>query len=112
MSVIDVIRRRSVTLPVERRNMDAVVDGFQTEAAPTEFNIQGHIQQATSKEMRNAPEGQRAQDWRVLWTETQMFVADRITQGSVEYIVQSVEDWSTLGGFYKAMMTEVEDLIP
>lgn len=112
MSVVDVIRRRYVTLAVERRQDITVVDGLQQEGTPDSFNIQGHIQQATQKDMRNAPEGQRAQDWRVLWTETQLLLADRVTQGSVEYTVQTEEDWMALGGFRKYMMTEVDDLIP
>ena len=112
MGVFDVIRRRSKTIAVERRTGITVVDGFQVEGTPTTFNIQGHIQQAQPKDLQNQPEGQRTQDWRVLWTATQLLAADRVTEGGVEYIVQSIEDWSADGGFFKALMTEVDDLIP
>lgn len=112
MGVFDVIRRRSRTIAVERRQGITVVDGFQVEGAPSNFNIQGHIQQAQQKDLQNMPEGQRTQDWRVLWTATQMIAADRVTDGGVEYVVQQIEDWTQDGGFYKALMTEVDDLIP
>lgn len=108
MTVSDVIRRRSETLAVSRRKNITVQDGFQVEGPPVLFNIQGHIQQAQSKDMENAPEGQRWQDWRVLWTETFMNVADRVTESGVTYVIQSIEFWKQ-GSFYKAMMTEVED---
>jgi len=111
MSVFDVIRRNSETLAVERRVLAGVVGGFQTEAAPTTFNIEGHIQQARQQDMVNAPEGQRTEDWRVLWTGTEMLAADRVTESGIEYIIQSVEFWKQ-GPFYKAMMAEVADLIP
>lgn len=111
MSVTDVIRRNSETLAVERRQGLNVVDGFQVEGAPSTFNIEGHIQQAQRKDLANLPEGQRTQDWRVLWTETAILVADRVSETAIEYIVQSVEFWKQ-GPFYKALMTEVEDVIP
>lgn len=111
MSVVDVIRRNSETLAVERRDLAGVTDGFHTENAPTTFNIQGHIQQAQQQDLINAPEGQRTEDSRVLWTETEMLVADRVTESGIEYIVQSVEFWKQ-GPFYKAVMVEVKDVIP
>lgn len=112
MSVFDVIRRRSKTIAVERRQGLTVVDGFQVPGTPSTFNILGHIQQAQSKDLQNLPEGQRTQDWKVLWTATQLLNADRVTDGGVEYVVQRIEDWSQDGGFYKALMTKVDDLIP
>ncbi len=116
MSLIDVIRRRSKTIAVERRQNITVIDGFQVPGAPSNFNIEAHIQQAQSKDLQNLPEGQRTQDWRVLWTATLLIPADRVTDGGIEYVVQHIEDWnvsgSPSGGFYKALMTEVDDLIP
>ena len=58
--------------------------------------------------MTNAPEGQLTQDWRVLWTETFIDVADEVTESGVTYVVQSVELWKQ-GPFYKALMTEVNE---
>ena len=116
MSLIDVIRRRSITIAVERRNVTAPVDGFPQEDTPTNFDISGHIQQAQSKDLANLPEGQRTQDWRVLWTATELLNADRVTNGGITYTVQSIEDWnvpgSPDGGFFKALMTKVADVIP
>lgn len=112
MSVTDVIRRNSETLAVERRNVaGTVTDGFQTEDAPTAFNIVAHIQQARQKDMINAPEGQRAEDTRIIWSEAELLVADRITEAGVEYIVQAVEFWKQ-GSFYKATAVETFDEIP
>lgn len=110
MSVVDVIRRRYETVALERRDDLTVVDGFTNEGTPITSNIQAHVQQAQQKDMRNAPEGQRSQDWRVFWTETELLVADRLTVSSIEYIVQSVEFWDQ-GPFYKAMATEIDDTI-
>lgn len=111
MSVLAVIRRNSEPIAVERRISSPIVDGFQQEAAPTTFNVQAHIQQAQRKDLANLPEGQRTQDWRVLWTETEMITADRVTEAGIEYVVQSVEHWKQ-GPFFKALMTEVDDEIP
>ncbi len=111
MSVVDVIRRRYETVALERRDGLSVVYGFFKEGTPITANIQAHVQQAQQKDLRNVPEGQRTQDWRTFWTETELLVADRLTVSSVQYIVQAVEFWDQ-GPFYKAMATEVDDLIP
>ena len=116
MSLIDVIRRRSITIAVERRQGITVVDGFQVPGSPLNFNIEGHIQQAQRKDLANLPEGQRTQDWRVLWTATELLVADRVTDGGIAYVIQSIEDWNLTGPpdgeFFKALMTKVADVIP
>ena len=111
MSVVDVIRRRTETVAFERRAGVTVVDGFQVEGTPTTGNILAHVQQVLQKDLRNMPEGQRTQDWRKFWSDTQMFEADRLTVAGVEYRFQSVEFWSQ-GPFYIAMATKVDDLIP
>lgn len=111
MSVVDVIRRRYETVALERRDNLSLIDGLHIEGTPITANIQAHVQQALQKDLRNVSEGQRTQDWRVFWTETQLFEADRLTvDGAVQYIVQSVEFWDQ-GPFYKAMATEIDDLI-
>ncbi len=111
MSVVDVIRRRAETVALERRDGMTVVDGFHVEGTPITANIQAPVQQAMQKDLKNAPEGQRSQDWRVFWSETELLEADRLTVKGVEYIVQSIEDWDQ-GPFYKALATEVFDVIP
>ena len=110
LSVTDVIRRHSETLSVERRNISSVVGGFHQEGMPDIFNIVAHIQQARQKDMENAPEGQRTEDTRVIWTETKLKVADRITEAGIEYIVQSLEHWKQ-GPFYKTLAVEVDDTL-
>lgn len=111
MSVLDVIRGNSETIAVERRTASPIVDGFQQEGTPTTFNVQANIQQARRKDLANLPPGQRTQDWRVLWTETEMLTADRVTEAGIEYVVQSVEHWKQ-GPFYQALMTKIDDVIP
>ena len=62
--------------------------------------------------MRNAPEGQRQSETRVFWSETALQVADRLTHGGVEFIVQDVEPWDDIDGWNKARAVEVTDVIP
>ncbi len=112
MSVVDVIRRRVVTVAHERRAGITVVDGFQVEGTPVTQNINAHHQPATPREMRNAPEGQRQDETRVFWTEFALLVADRLTVDTVQYVVQSVDDWNSLDGWVKALAVEVTDVIP
>lgn len=111
MSVIDVIRRRTVTVALERRNL-SVVDGFHVEGTPTTSNISAHVQPALPRDMRNAPEGQLQSETRVFWTETSLLLADRLTVGGVEFIVQNVEPWDDLDGWQKARAVEITDVIP
>lgn len=112
MSVVDVIRRRTVVVAHARRAGITIVDGFQVEGSPTTQNINAHVQPATPKEMRNAPPGQLQSETIVCWTEFALLVADRLTVASVEYIVQSVDDWSVIDGWVKAMAVEITDVIP
>ncbi len=112
MSVVDVIRRRVVTVAHERRAGITIVDGFQVEGTPVTQNISAHHQPATPKDMKNAPEGQLQSETRVFWTEFALRNADRLTVDSVEYIVQNVDDWDALDGWVKAMATELTDVIP
>lgn len=112
MSVVDVIRRRLETVALERRAGITIVDGFQTEGTPATSNIEAHVQQAQAKDLRNLPPGQSTQDWKAIWTETQLLNADRITVDGVQYTVMFLDDWEDLGGFFKALMTDVDEVIP
>lgn len=112
VSLKDVIRRRTVVVAHARRDSITIVDGFQVEGAPVTQDINAHTQPATPKEMRNAPPGQLQSETLVFWTEFALLVADRLTVGAVEYIVQSVDDWNAIDGWVKAMGVEITDVIP
>ena len=112
MSVVDVIRRRTVVVALERRDGLTVVDAFHKEGTPITGNIDAHVQPAQPRDMRNAPEGQLQSETRVFWTEATILVADRLTHGGVEFIVQQVEPWDDIDGWVKAMAVEITDVIP
>lgn len=112
MSVVDVIRRRTETVAHERRAGITVVDGFQVEGTPVTANIQCHVQPASSQDMRNAPEGQLQEETRAFWTETGLLVADRLTVGGVQFVVQRVFPWDDIDGWVQAIAVEIDDVIP
>ncbi len=59
-------------------------------------------------------DGERAQDFRVTWTETELRTregardADQITYNGVTYKVKQVSDRSALGNFYRAVMRKLD----
>ncbi len=112
MSVVDVIRRRTVTVAHERRAGITVVDGFQVEGTPVTANILAHVQPASSKDMRNAPEGQLQEETRAFWSESVLLVADRMTVDNIQFVVQRVMPWNVIDGWNKAIAVEIDDVIP
>lgn len=95
-----------------RRDGITVVDGFQVEGTPITANIQAHVQPAESRDMRNLPEGQNLEETRAFWTETGLLVADRLTFGGTQFVVQRVFPWDDIDGWVKALAVEIEDVIP
>lgn len=111
MSVVDVIRRRYEDVTLTRRTGQTIASGIVSDTAQDVSVIQAHVQQANSSDMESLPEGQRTQDWRVVWSETTLQDADLLTIDAVVYKVMTVEFWDQ-GPFYKAMATIVDDTPP
>ena len=108
MGVESVIRDNAVALTRTRRVATINAEGYGQDA-DTPVAITGVMQPMSAKELKNVPEGQRTQEWRNIWSESELQNRDLITdpEGN-QFTIQSAEYWRE-GTFYKATATRVSD---
>ena len=102
----------SVCFDVTRYLASPMING-RAQDVPKElkFTIRGSIQPVTGAELKNLPEGMRAEAVVKVYTPTQLFtvrqsdtkIPDRFDYRGDQYQVEKVEDWHDLGNYYKVI---------
>ena len=108
MAVIEVIRRRAVTLSIQRPVAAVITDGFAVPGTPQVVTVRGYHQPLSPREVRNLPPGQDASDWRNIWSEDEVLIRDRVTLGAEVFTVERVERWPE-GPHWKSQAVIVKD---
>lgn len=94
---------------VTRRAAGAYASGIWADGSTSTFSITAHVQPVTGRDLKTLPEGQRAEDSRIVYTTTELRATaggpDSISIGGEAYEVTRVETWSGLGGtHYRAIV--------
>ncbi len=110
MPAIELIRRRAKSYTLTRPGTATIVDGIATPPAATNIDIEAVQQPMTAKELRNLPPGQNAGEWRNIWSEYEMKLADMITINNLPFTVQRVTLWED-GPFFIANANRTEDVL-
>ncbi len=84
-------------------------------AAQTPFATSGSMQPLSGRDLQRLPEGDRATEQLWYYTKATLLtsdvatgrVADLVNVGGVSYEVQTVEDWSASGNYYRARLSKV-----
>ncbi len=114
MALNGVIKRfKTGDYTVTRRAAETYVAGIRTPAGgfPTTFSIEASIQPVTGRDLRSLPEGQHADDTKIVFTVTELKTRspssepDVITYKGEPWQVIRVEDWEHWGStHYRCMM--------
>jgi len=97
---------------VTRRGPTTSVGGRATLAGSSTFTIQASVQALSGRDLQRLPEGMRVQELRKLYTPTQLQAIgapDVVSIDGSSWEVQTVEDWSGLGNFFKVIVQRVGD---
>lgn len=92
------------TYTVTRRAAGAYVDGRYQPGATSTVEIVASVQPVTGRTLQDLPEGQRGEETRVVYTETEIrshgpgIEPDRITLDGETWICIRSERWQGLGG--------------
>lgn len=96
------------TYAVSRRTATTTgTDGRTVLGTESTFNIDASVQNLTGKELQQLSESQRTSERRNLWTLSTLRTlaaagaADRVTIDGAVWLVEKLEDYLVLGGFYK-----------
>jgi len=99
------------TYQVKRRAPGATVDGRDRKGAETVVSIRASVQPASGSTLDRLPEGMRQREVREVYSATQLRtqgpgrLPDLIVIDGNDYEVESVDDWSQLAGYWKAIVT-------
>lgn len=112
MSLTGVISRfKTGTYTVTRTAAGTRTLGRYTPGAPSTFSIVASIQPVTGRDLQTLPEGQRAEETRVVYTTTELRTRtatvepDTLSIDSETWAVTKVERWQAFGGtHYRAMV--------
>jgi hypothetical protein len=85
--------------------------GRAVEGATSTFPLQGSVQPVTGRDLLRLPEGLRTRELVAIISATELHtanaaagtVADVVAYQGASYEVQSVEDWSLLGGYWRVV---------
>lgn len=96
-------------MTITRPSVETRDFGFGAKTTAGVSDIKGHMQPLSPKELRNLPPGQSHLEWFHIWTLTEIFVDDRITDGTAATVtVQRVEHWKE-GPFWHGHGVKVTD---
>lgn len=99
----------SGTYTVTRPGTPTLLNGRKVAASSTTFSIVGSVSPAPGKTLELLPEGYRGRAGVVVFTATKLQTAeggqdpDLVSIGGQSYQVAALEDWSELGGYYRAV---------
>lgn len=74
---------------------------------PTTFDFTGMVQPVTGKALDRLPEGLRQSEVVTVWSPTELRNRDRFSYQSDTWEVQQLENWNTLGAYYRAFAVKV-----
>lgn len=100
------------TYTVGRYGSGSYADGVFVPGSPTTLSIGASVQEARGRELERLPEGLNGKRLLVVYTKTALRTRqsgaqpDVIAIGGENYQVELVEDWSALGGYYKAVVAK------
>jgi hypothetical protein len=97
------------TYVVTRPGAESFVAGVRVAGVATTFSISASIQPMTGLELDRLPDGFRNSEAKACWTATALHtldsaMPDTVLVGGLQYQVQSVEDWSDTGAYYRAVL--------
>jgi hypothetical protein len=97
------------TYVVTRPGATAYVNGVRTVGTPTVFSIDAHIQPLTGLQLDRQPDGFRNSEKLVCFTVVELRTVDAaepdtVTVFGLAHQVESVQRWSNLGNFYRAIL--------
>jgi len=101
---------------VTRPGPTTFVGGRVTPGVAASFSVDAAVQPATPKDLLRLPEGERSWERLVFFTTDELRTADasknrlgdRVAYKAKTYEIESVTDWSTVGGFYRSVGKKVE----
>jgi hypothetical protein len=90
-------------------------DGKRDAQTPTELTIYAMIQPASGRDLLRLPEGLRSGEVIAIWTETELRLEneaeqlrpDEVGYKGQSYQVESIENWSDAGNYYKALARRI-----
>jgi hypothetical protein len=106
-----------VVVTVARRATGSLAQGRYTPASPTTFTIpDAVVSPATGRDLLRLPEGVRTREVLAILSTVELRTAnehaatpaDVVTYKGRAYEVQTVEDWTDNGGFWRALAAKVE----
>lgn len=114
MSLQSLITKWGSSYTVTRRVSGDYVNGVYTDGASSTFSITASIQPVAGDDLKTLPEGQHAEDTRILFTETELRVRktgnepDQISVDGLNWEVINVEKWSapSFGTHYKCLIAK------
>lgn len=89
-------------------------DGRAVPGATSTLSVTASVQPTTGRDLKRLPEGMRTREVLTVFTPTLLRTLSATTQPDSIQIsgeawqVQNVEDWSTLGGYYKALVIKAD----
>ena len=91
-------------------------EGRLVKGAGSAVQVVASVQPVNGRDLLRLPEGLRTKELRALFATSALQTAnevagtraDQVLIGADTYEVQTVEDWSTSGGFWKAIAAKVE----
>jgi hypothetical protein len=102
------------TYTVKRYANGTNANGHYTPATPTTITIKASVQPLSGRDLKDLPEGQRADDLRTLYTTTRLYTVsangnpDVITIEGDRYRVTKVEYFGILSGHYRVLCERLE----
>lgn len=112
MSVLsETIERLGTSYAVTHRAKSTVRGGRELKGAETTEYVTAMVQPLKGDEIERLPEGMRGKDLRVVYSSSELrtqgstWLSDLISIGDQTYEVSSLEDWSTHGGYWKAIVS-------
>lgn len=99
------------TLTVSRPSPQTFVEGRVVDNAATTFQIRASFQPSGGRDVKDLPEGLRADESRVLFTATELRGADFhdqlcdvVTGDGCDWSVHKVERWGAIAGYFKVTL--------
>ena len=93
----------------KRYSAGADVNGHYVPGTPTSTSITVIAPQpANGTELQLLPDGERNYTHLKVWSESELAVDDEVTIGGTDYLVVMSLNYDADGGFYKAMIREVQ----
>ncbi len=117
MNVAASIASFGTTYSVTRTAAGSNATGVYTPGSASTLSITASVQPITGEDVKRLPEGVSTEGLIKLWTTTALKTprdvsgssgGDTISFSGRTYMVESVSDWNTVGGYYEAVLRQVK----